>query len=170
MISSTTCIYRKPMAPQVDAARLGYLIFKKSTINLQASCSTFVPGDAYEEIMYNSSVLQNVSQLSMAGLNVTRSDYYPYLKCYCLAINKENFPYGVQGFYIYPKIEIAVLIVPPGRFYDYNRKLSSFELELNHTHQYVIQYGIYKLLNAHNPCNEDLSYNEDECKLKKVCC
>ena len=39
---------------------------------------------------------------------------------------------------------------------------------MNHTHHYVIQYGIYKLLNKHKPCSVNLSYNEDDCKLKKV--
>ena len=38
-------------------------------------------------------------------------------------------------------------------------------------HQYVIQYGIYKLLDlksSNKSCSEKLSWKEDECKLEKV--
>ena len=128
-----------------------------------------IAGDSYT--LHNYTELQNLTWLDQEGLKMERRDYYPYLKCYCLNLTKSKFPLGVQGIYFYPKIEIAVLIVPPGRFYDYSRKLSSFELQLNYTHQYVIQYGIYKLLDLESPsknCSEKLSWNEDQCKLEKV--
>ena len=48
----------------------------------------FVPGDEYDEIKISWSDLQNLTQLSEAGLQITRSDYYAYLKCYCLAIRE----------------------------------------------------------------------------------
>ena len=133
------------------------------------NCSMLIAGDSYT--LHNYTELQNLTWLDEEGLKVERSDYYPYLKCYCLNLTKSKFPHGVQGIFIYPKIEIAVLIVPPGRFYDYSRKLSSFELQLNYTHQYVIQYGIYKLLDlksSNKSCSKKLSWKEDECKLEIV--
>ena len=126
----------------------------------------FITGDDYEVVKVN------VSNLERSGVDVTSCDYYEYLKCYCLAINGEIFPNGIQSVHLNPphnNIDIIAFVVPPGKFYDSSRKLNKLEIQHGSGYEYVIKYDIFKILNLKKrPCNSDISWKEDNCKIKKV--
>ena len=127
----------------------------------------FAIGEEYEYIDIN--VTEKETELSANGLLISRCDYYEYLKCYCISLDPRNFTHGVQGFTLSPKIDISTFVVAPGRFYDFSRKLTKIEIENNFSYEYVIDYNIYNLINLHNkPCQPQLSWREDECKLSQV--
>ena len=121
-------------------------------------------GEDYEVIELN------VSSIEGHGIEISRCDYYEYLKCYCLAMNDQVFPHGVQGVHLYPpQDDIIAFIVPPGKFYDFTRKLNKLEIQYGAGYEYVIKYDIFKVLNMEKrPCNAEISWREDTCKIKKV--
>ena len=54
-------------------------------------------------------------------------------------------------------------------FYFESRKLTAIETQTNLSYEYVVDYDILHLLNLDNtPCKEELSWNEDECKMTEV--
>ena len=123
-------------------------------------------GDEYEYVDIKA---DNETDLTSNGLLISRCDYYEYLKCYCLSLSSRHYPHGVQGFTIFPRIDIKTFVVAPGRFYDFTRKLTTIEIQTNFSYQYVIDYNIYNLINLETkPCKASLSWKEDECKLSQV--
>ena len=125
----------------------------------------FSPGDHYNVVDVE------VSKIENSGIAVTRCDYYEYLKCYCLTMDDKMFPYGVQGVYLHPinDTDIITFIVPPGNFFDFSRKLNKLEVQHGAGYEYVIKYDIFRLLNlAKRPCNSEISWKEDDCKMEKV--
>ena len=112
-----------------------------------------------------------VSQIENSGIVITRCDYYEYLKCYCLTMDDQMFPHGVQGVYLHPlnETDIITFIIPPGKFFDYSRKLNKLEVQHGAGYEYVIKYDIFKILNLNKrPCKSEISWKEDDCKMEKV--
>ena len=126
----------------------------------------FAIGDEYTYVDIDA---ENETELGENGLLISRCDYYEYLKCFCIALEREIYPHGVQGFTLIPKTDIRTFVVAPGRFYDFSRKLTTIEIETNFSYEYVIDYNIYNLINLDNkPCRPELNWREDECKLTQV--
>ena len=87
-------------------------------------------------------------------------------------MDQKTFPYGIQGVTILQpknKVDIITFIVPPGKFYDFTRKLNKLEIQHGSGYEYVIKYDIFKVLNLERkPCKSDISWKEDDCKMEKV--
>ena len=88
-------------------------------------------------------------------------------------MDDQTFPHGVQGVYLHPLNETDIIvitfIIPPGKFFDYSRKLNKLEVQHGAGYEYVIKYDIFKILNLNKrPCKSEISWKEDDCKMEKV--
>ena len=97
-----------------------------------------------------------------------------------------NYTYGIYKLYVYTKSNIDVYLIPPGRFYNRISGISKTEIQEGMKYRFRIRfkvlqidtllsnlknsrYGIYKKLSTKKtPCNHDLDWKEDTCKLSKV--
>ena len=68
--------------------------------SIEIQRTLFAIGDEYKYVNIDA---ENETELSLNGLLISRCDYYLFLKCYCLSLDPNLYPHGVQGFSLFPK-------------------------------------------------------------------
>ena len=73
------------------------------------------------------------------GLIVERSDYFSALKVFCL---KFSYEFGLQAVKIFgrKKTQISVFLVPPGSFFNYDRKRNQIDAKTYFNYKYQVKF------------------------------
>ena len=103
----------------------------------------------------------------ISGVSMKTCDYYNHLRCNCMMISAETAPFGLQAVSIYPKENCKMIVSAPGRFYTPAQKKAKITFLAGHNYVYSIEQIVSKHLPIGlSPCNEELNWKEDECKLR----
>ena len=100
----------------------------------------------------------NSTALNQFGIEITRCDYYWYLKCYCLVFEQEKV---IQRVRLISKSEVdyVMMVVQPERIFDYSRKFSEITHKPKFTYSYNLRYKITDIiLCTYNSSLKDMKY------------
>ena len=91
--------------------------------------------DKYEQVVIFSN--ESAVEMKEKGLVVQRSDYFSALKVFCL---KFSYEFGLQAVKIFgrKKTQISVFLVPPGSFFNYDRKRNQIDAKTYFNYKYQV--------------------------------
>ena len=72
-------------------------------------------------------------------------------KVYCLTPSKRIFPYGVPKMNIYQNTNIIISVVPPGGFYNVERKPNDLRIDKNLNYGFAVRF-VFKMVNLSCIC------------------
>ena len=86
-----------------------------------------------------------------------------------MTFSHETAPFGIQAVSIYPTQNCNIAVSGPGRFYTPARKKTEVAFLMGYKYIYSIGQAVSKDLPlGWTPCNEELDWQEDECRLKLI--
>ena len=91
--------------------------------------------DKYEQVVISSE--ESAAKMKEKGLLFERSDYFSALKVFCL---KFSYEFGLQAVKIFgrKKTQISVFLVPPGSFFNYDRKRNQIDAKTYFNYKYQV--------------------------------
>ena len=91
--------------------------------------------DKYEQVVISSD--ESTMEMEEKGLVIERSDYFSALKVFCL---KFSYEHGVQAVKIFgrKKRQISIFLVPPGSFFNYDRKRNQIDATPYFNYKYQV--------------------------------
>ena len=98
--------------------------------------------DKYEQVVILSE--ESAVEMKEKGLVIERSDYFSALKVFCL---KFSYEFGLQAVKIFgrKKSQISVFLVPPGSFFNYDRKRNQIDANTYFNFKYQVNFVIARL-------------------------
>ena len=92
--------------------------------------------DKYEQVVIFSE--ESAGEMKEKGLVIERSDYFAALKVFCL---KFSYEFGLQAVKIFgrKKTQISVFLVPPGSFFNYDRKRNQIDAKTYFNYKYQVK-------------------------------
>ena len=102
--------------------------------------------DKYQKVLISS--VEDAVQMKVKGLVIERSDYFSALKVFCL---KFSYEFGLQAVKIFgrKKTQLTVFLVPPGSFFNYDRKRNQIDAKTYFNYKYQVRTSDYGFKNAH---------------------
>ena len=93
--------------------------------------------DKYEQVVILSE--ESAAKMKEKGLLIERSDYFSALKVFCL---KFSYEFGLQAVKIFgrKKTQISVFLVPPGSFFNYDRKRNQIDAKTYFNYKYQVNF------------------------------
>ena len=101
--------------------------------------------DKYKQVVISSD--ESAMEMKEKGLVIERSDYFSALKVFCL---KFSYEHGLQSVKIFgrKKRQISIFLVPPGSFFNYDRKRNQIDATPYFNYKYQVnqvKQGNYSL-------------------------
>jgi hypothetical protein len=110
---------------------------------------------------------KDADYMKKKGLVIKRSDYYYYLKVFCMEFSYE---FGLQSIKIVPqnKTSIVLSVITPGNFFAYDRRRNEIFTNAAFRYTYQVYHSVSEALPLFGSCTHAMDWAEDGCRLNNI--